>query len=174
MKTTKPLIMASMLLFALPLTAQDKPGPCTDSKYRAFDFWLGEWNVSTYADNKFAGENTVVAIEGGCAITETWNGSKGSTGFSLNFYNPVSQKWRQQWVSSGEYSIDIEGTSKKPGHMALSGTIWYHARNISYPFKGIWTLEDDGSVRQRFLQYDPATDIWKPWFDGKYVRKQQD
>lgn len=144
--------------------------PCTlDDNFRAFDFWVGDWEVSTWpGGGAIGGHNKISPVEGGCALEERWTNSSGGTGRSLNYYNPNTGKWRQLWVAGG-YSIDIEG-GLKDGAMALEGTIHYYAQKNSVPFKGTWTPQPDGSVRQFFEQYNPETKEWTIWFDGKYVR----
>lgn len=38
-------------------------------------------------------------------------------------------------------------------------------------FRGTWTPNEDGSVRQFFVQQDTDGGVWKTWFDGLYIRK---
>ncbi len=148
------------------------PSPCkTDPAFKAFDFWVGTWKVSGRQNGQYAGENTISKIEGECALLEEWSGTGGSTGKSVNYYNPVTGKWRQLWLSGGAYAIDIEG-GLKDGSMVLEGTIWYYASNQAVPFRGTWTPNEDGSVRQFFEQESAETGEWQPWFDGLYVRKK--
>lgn len=150
--------------------ATPPPPPCTlDENFRAFDFWVGDWEVSTWpGGGAIGGHNKISAVEGGCALEERWTNSSGGTGRSLNYYNPNTGKWRQLWVAGG-YSIDIVGGLKN-GAMVLEGTIYYYAQKNSVPFKGTWTPQPDGSVRQFFEQYNAETKEWAVWFDGKYVR----
>ena len=165
-------ILAATLCSAASLAQPTPPpSPCkTDPAFRAFDFWVGDWKVSDRASGKYAGDNSISEIEGQCALMEDWQGQGGSTGKSVNYYNPVTGKWRQIWVSAGAYSLDIEG-GMKDGSMVLTGTIWYYARAQSAPFRGTWTPNKDGSVRQFFEQYDSEKQAWQPWFDGLYERK---
>lgn len=145
------------------------PPPCTqDENFRAFDFWLGTWEVTPWAGGAVAGQNVIRSEEGGCVLTEHWTNAQGGTGQSINFYNPNTGNWRQVWVAGG-YSIDIEG-GLKDGAMALEGTIYYYAQKNSVPFKGTWTPQEDGSVRQHFEQFNAETKEWATWFDGRYVK----
>lgn len=150
---------------------QAPPSPCAaeDSSYRDFDFWLGEWEVFAAANDQKAGENSITRAEGDCVLIERWTGSKGSTGQSYNFYDPNSEKWTQVWVSSGSI-IRIHGGFEE-GAMRLVGEIVYHANGQTAPFKGTWTPQEDGSVRQHFEQFDAESDSWKPWFTGIYRKK---
>lgn len=150
---------------------QQAPICQTDDNFRAFDFWQGYWEVTPWAGGPVGGHNKIEAVENGCALMESWTNSQGGTGRSLNFYNPNTGKWRQVWVATG-YSIDIEG-GLKDGAMALEGSIFYYGQKNTVPFKGTWTPQDDGSVRQFFEQWNPETKEWAVWFDGRYVRTDE-
>ena len=95
------------------------------------------------------------------------NSVNGGTGQSYNYYDPARQKWRQVWVSSTAM-IDYEGGLTETGSMKLEGTITYLANAQTAPFTGEWTLNENGTVRQYFEQYDAESDTWKPWFTGLY------
>ncbi len=146
------------------------PNPCaTDPAFRQFDFWVGNWDV-TSPKGKKQGENQISKVEAGCLIVERWRSVSGNTGQSYNYYDPVTKKWRQVWVSQG-MSIDYEGGLRAAdGAMVLQGEIHYH-NGTSFPFRGEWIPRPDGSVRQHFEQFDPKADKWATWFTGIYRRK---
>ncbi|MEO0982438.1 MAG: hypothetical protein AAFX03_07280 [Pseudomonadota bacterium] len=159
------------LALAAPVLAQEDappaPPPCQDESYRAFDFWLGAWRV-TDPEGSFQGNNVITQAEDGCLILEHWTSANGGTGQSYNFYDPGLQKWRQVWVSGGGV-IDYAGGLTETGSMKLQGEIAYH-NGAAFPFTGEWTLQDDGTVRQHFEQFNPETETWDPWFTGIYTR----
>jgi len=99
---------------------------------------------------------------------KTWAGAGGSSGISINYYNSVRDEWRQLWVSAGEYAIDIAGGLTN-GSMVLVGEIYNYGCNQTFEFRGTWTPNMDGSVRQFFEQYNDETEAWDSWFDGRYV-----
>lgn len=157
---------------ALAQQASPPPNTCeTDPAFRAFDFWVGDWTVKARSSGQHAGTNKISVIEGGCALREEWTNTQGGTGQSLNYYNPSTQKWRQIWVSAGAggYSIDYDG-GVEDGAMKMEGTIFYYAQGTTAPFRGTWTPQTDGSVRQFFEQYNSETEAWQVWFDGLYER----
>lgn len=168
--TALSIVLSSISLTAPGHTQQASgPPPCTaDPAFRAFDFWIGDWEVTPWAGGAVAGHNKIAAVEGGCALSENWTNINGGTGRSLNYYNPNTGKWRQLWVAGG-YSIDIVGGLSN-GAMALEGDIYYYGQKNTVPFKGTWTPQDDGSVRQHFEQFNPETKEWATWFDGRYVK----
>jgi len=153
--------------------AQPAPGATcqSDPHFQDWDFWIGEWTVTAGPNDVVAGENSIKSIEDGCAISEHWTNAGGGTGSSLNYYNPNTGKWRQLWVSGGAggYSIDYSG-GLVDGSMVLVGEIHYYGGNTEQ-FRGTWTPNQDGSVRQFFEQYNSEDDVWVVWFDGNYRRK---
>ncbi|MEM9494928.1 MAG: hypothetical protein AAGA09_02900 [Pseudomonadota bacterium] len=145
------------------------PNPCEAAPYRAFDFWLGAWEVST-PDGKKAGENVITSEESGCLLVERWTNIQGGTGQSYNFYDPSQEKFRQVWVSKGAV-IDYGGGLNDAGAMVMEGEIAYH-NGTTAPFRGTWTLEEDGSVTQYFQQFNGETEKWDDWFTGIYRKKK--
>lgn len=147
--------------------------PCSDQVFRQFDFWVGAWDVFT-TDGKLAGSNVITKEEYGCLLLERWTAAGGSTGQSYNFVDLATGKWRQIWVSAGA-TIDYAGGLDADGAMTLEGTIGYGAGNPANGarFRGSWTPGADGSVTQRFQQYDPAREEWTDWFIGVYRRKAE-
>ena len=51
-----------------PFTPSSPPR-CTSAAHRAFDFWLGEWQVHG-ANGKQAGTNAITSAHGGCVLRE--------------------------------------------------------------------------------------------------------
>lgn len=180
MQKSMKLISFTFVLsaFAAPVLAQETPTPpppvCeSDARFNAFDFWVGEWNVySNDAARTFQGTNSVKKEYSNCLITETWTSANGTGGFSINYYNPVTDEWRQVWVANG-YSIDYTGGLSDGGAMVLEGLIYGYRNNGSTPFRGIWTPQLNGDVIQHF-DIQNAEGEWQVWFEGRYVRKETD
>jgi len=174
------IVMLAMSTIGGAVSAQNTPpapktppkSVClTDENFRAFDFWIGDWVVTGRKAGKFAGNNSIKSVEGGCALLETWKGTGGSTGISTNHYNPNTGKWQQLWLSGGAYTIDIVGGIEE-GSMVLVGKIFYYRNGKTFDFKGTWTPLEDGTVRQFFEQHNPEKQEWQPWFDGIYTRAE--
>jgi len=164
-------ILAASCATAQEATSQAQtppPPPCQPEIYRAFDFWVGDWEVFDHNDQK-AGENKISIQENGCLLLEEWTSIQGGTGQSYNFYDPGMEKWRQIWVSGGA-TIDYAGGLNADGAMVLEGKIAYRTGKTA-PFKGTWTLQEDGSVHQHFKQYDTEKKEWADWFYGIYKKK---
>ena len=163
------LVMLGALAIAdLAAAEAAEAAGCDAAEYRAFDFWVGDWEVRL-ADGSLAGHNAVRHEEGGCMVRESWRGASGGTGSSINYFEPVNRIWRQIWVSPTT-NIDISGTAAQ-GSVVLSGTITYRASRERFPFRGSWTRLPDGRVRQYFEE-SRETGVWQPWFEGFYTRQQ--
>ena len=145
--------------------------PCLrDDAFAQFDFWIGDWEVFTAAGRK-AGENHITRIENGCLLVEKWTSASGSTGTSMNYYDPSRKLWAQHWVSQDGVIIDIEG-ALQGNSMVLSGRSHYTASGRSASFRGKWTPLPDGRVRQFFEESNDRGQTWEPWFEGFYVRRR--
>lgn len=159
---------ALALAAATPAGAQPAPGCDGEGPYAQFDFWVGEWDVYN-PQGVFAGRNVITRTQNGCLIVEDWTGAQGGTGMSMNFYDPLTNAWRQVWVSPGAV-IDYSGGLDETGRMVLEGEISYRANSLRAPFRGVWTPNDDGTVTQHFTQQDAESGEWRDWFVGTYRR----
>ena len=171
------MIAGGVLSFASAQEASDEsagkappPNPCEAAPYRAFDFWIGDWNVFSPDGDKL-GENTITKEEGGCLLLEKWTSASGGTGQSYNYYDPGTKKFRQIWIASWG-TIDYAGGLNDAGEMVLEGEISYPNSTMT-GFRGTWTAQEDGSVRQYFQQFNGETEVWDDWFIGIYRKKSE-
>ena len=68
--------------------------------YQRLDFWVGDWDVLG-PDGGQVGQNRIEKSLGGCAVFENWTDVTGREGKSLFFYSPVTDEWKQVWVTDG-------------------------------------------------------------------------
>lgn len=156
----------------LLLRVKENAQPCEYiPAYRQFDFWVGDWNVTATQSGNPAGRNRIERIENGCLLYEQWIGATGGTGKSINYYDPAKEKWVQHWVSNAAI-INIEG-GLEGDSMVLTGTITYRT-GAPLPFRGTWTPQPDGRVRQFFEQSNDEGQTWTPWFDGTYATMEEE
>jgi hypothetical protein len=79
--------------------------PCeTDSIYRQFDFWIGNWEVYDLKNNK-AGDSKITSVLSSCTILEEWTSANKQNGVyyagkSFNTYNAATKQWQQTWVDN--------------------------------------------------------------------------
>jgi hypothetical protein len=151
--------------FVSAAAAESKPMTCSDPRHREFDFWAGHWRVHG-ANEALAGENSITVEQDGCVLVERWRGAGGGTGQSLNYYDPVVQKWKQRWIGLG-LILEMEGGFEN-GSMVLEGPLHYVQQKRTTLLRGTWSRLPDGRVRQHFIESADDGKTWKEWFDGYY------
>ncbi|MCH8127970.1 hypothetical protein IIC38_18775 [candidate division KSB1 bacterium] len=164
------LIFIILMLFFCSISyCQNKvKNPCESSaKHRQLDFWVGEWDVYNQK-NKKVGTNSIKKIQGGCAIQENWTGSSGSTGTSLNLYEPASGKWEQLWVAASGYIIWYRGEFKD-GAMRLTEGENILMDGSKEKSRMTLTPTTEGNVIQLIEQSKDDGETWYVWFKGTYV-----
>ena len=112
------LVLTVMALaLATPAFAQQQQLPnCQAAEFRAFDFWIGEWDAFRADNNAPAGRSSIRSEDSGCVITEHWT-SVGVpySGRSLNIYDRATQKWEQFWVDSTGGRVRFVGGPTETG-----------------------------------------------------------
>jgi tetratricopeptide (TPR) repeat protein len=99
--------------------------PCrNDPRYRAFDFWLGTWDVRPRGapESDPPSENVVTLEYDGCVVMEHWSGRGGVTGSSFNIFDASRDEWSQTWVDSSGALHEYHGNPDSAGNMILEGT----------------------------------------------------
>ena len=171
---TKVFTLPMLLLAALGAAAAhaESPAaaakPCTSPAHRQFDFWIGTWNVTQAG--KVAGQNKIESILNGCALMESWQGTGGVTGHSLNIYDNTRDVWHQTWVDSTGSLLTLEGRFKD-GAMVLEG-IAADEKGVKTRQRITWTAASANEVRQLWESSVDAGKTWKTEFDGLYRRKR--
>ena len=161
-------LVACMLLGAAGLSPALAPSlPCAAAEHRAFDFWLGEWNVHA-ANGKLAGTNSIKREHGGCVLHERYDTARGYTGESFNVYDASRKVWHQSWVDSDGLLLLLEGGLRE-GKMVLQGATRESDGKVT-KHRITWTPNPDGSVRQFWESTNPKGE-WTVAFDGKYTRR---
>jgi len=163
-QSLKCLGLTAMLLTTM--TAQPAPAPPLPPEARQFDFWIGEWNVTT-PDGKPAGTSRIEVIANGAGLLENWS-SPNAPGKSLNAYNAAKRQWQQFWVGAGGGVLELAG-GMVDGNMVLMGEHDVRGRHVLE--KITWTPNAGGSVRQHWEQSTDGGKTWATAFDGRY-RKQ--
>ena len=149
--------------------AQDSSScACCTAPHRAFDFWLGEWEVRD-STGRLLGENNILSLERGCIISEAWRGAQGSTGRSYNYYNPRDSAWHQLWISSNGGILELKGRAS-PGKMVMSSAIQQTSRG-EVVNRITWKENPDGSVTQRWDVLNREGFLLRTVFYGIYRKK---
>ena len=159
--------VSSALAQAPPATAP-KP-PCSAPAYRQFDFWLGDWIV-TSPDGKPQGTNLVTRPLGECVIQEHWKGQGGSVGESYNIFDSVSRRWHQTWVDNGGTYLSLEG-GLVGNDMVLTGPerVIRGQRTID---RITWQPKSADEVHQIWDTSSDSGQTWSNQFHGVYRRRK--
>jgi len=147
---------------------------------RAFDFWLGEWDVTDQASGAIAGSNRITTDLNGQLILEHWigrapagGGGAPSEGMSMNFFDASKKKWVQVWVDASGGVIEAEG-EWKDGSMSFVGEHAPADGSAPRPMRFRFTPRDDGTVHQFIEESTDGGTTWATWFDGVYRRRAPD
>lgn len=141
---------------------------------RQFDFWLGEWNVSTTQGAVPSGNSKIELILEDCVVQENWKSLNSPyAGKSYNVYNAMLKRWEQYWVDNVGGNIFFYGGLK-------DGVMDYWTDDLPQP---------DGTKLKRHLQFfklgsntvrqfsQGSSDGGKTWqveYDFTYTRKSKD
>lgn len=157
-----------LLLLAAAGAQTPKAPPAPPPEASHFDFWIGEWTVTT-PDGKVAGTNKVERLPGGRGLIEHWSSVRGGGGKSLNAYNPTRKAWQQFWVGGDGMVLELAGGLDAQGRMVLTGPS--SAPHQATHNRITWTPNPDGTVRQFWEVSKDGGTTWAVVFDGRYVRK---
>lgn len=162
------------LLLSMVITAgaqQPPANPCaTDTVYRQFDFWIGDWEV--FGAKGKAGDSRIELILDSCVILENWTSARpGYAGKSFNTYNAGTGQWQQTWVDNKGGSTEyLRGKAEK------DRIVFYADKNIDAKGKHFLrrlTFHRLGAdkVRQHGERSDDGGNTWTTEYDLEYRRK---
>lgn len=146
------------------------PAVCVnDPERHRFDFWIGEWNVTTPGGTT-VGSSVIESVSGGCALLENWTSARGGHGKSLNAYNPALKQWQQYWI--GQDGAPTEFRSSEFDGKSLA----FFVKDPAEPLKIqrlTFTPVDQSSVRQHAEASTDGGKSWKTTYDFFYHRKSK-
>lgn len=151
--------------------AQTNTCNCCTQQHKAFDFWIGEWDV-TNPDGSPAGKNKIEKIQDNCMLLENWTSAKGNyTGTSQNFYNLKTKQWEQLWIDNQGGYLKLKG-HRKGNQMILRTDNETDSSGKSFYHRVTWTANDDGTVRQLWETLTEGEDVVVA-FDGLYKKRSE-
>ncbi len=131
--------------------------PCNSDNHRAFDLWLGEWQVTSPSRPGWTAKSSITLANDGCSVHENYVSQGGYAGRSINFYDPQKQMWHQTWIDNQGAPIYLEGRFEN-GAMILSD----ETNRVT------WSTQPDNSVRQHWETTNDGGSSWTTAFDGYY------
>ncbi len=169
-------LLALALQTAPPAQTPPPPPPvdCTDADHSAFNFWLGDWDVSQTGTTTIVARSTISPAAGGCAVEENYHQTVGQGGAAISYRGASFSvfdarnggKWRQFYVDSGGSVTVFEGGLQDTA-MVLDapGGPGVIQRMTVAP-------QADGSVRQWGATSRDAGATWSsPGYDFTYRRR---
>jgi hypothetical protein len=154
-------LAAAPVLIGLALAGG--PPRCDTPEYRQFDFWVGQWDVTS--GGQPAGRNLITLEEDGCVVHEHWTGALGGTGQSFNFYDRADGRWHQVWVSNSGNILSLSG-GLADGALVLEGERSEGGRTVRHRLS--FRANADGTVRQLWEASADGGTTWSTSFDGLY------
>ena len=158
----KSLLIISFFIVlnnSLVIAKENKPKLCSSETHRAFDFWLGEWQVLSAKQKTPPSRSSITLSNDGCSIHERYVTASGFTGNSINFYDKQSKRWHQTWIDNQGGALYLNGGIEN-GVMILSDGV----NRIS------WTLLSDRRVNQVWETTKDNGKTWQKIFDGFYSK----
>lgn len=143
--------------------------PCEyEADFRAFDFWIGEWDVQPTGRTRGPqGASSVIekALDG-CLILENWEPGAPPRGKSFNTFNRATRQWEQFWVDAGGRLTHYFGTFQP------DGSLRYETRDTGLGLARM-TFEKKSAteVRQFGQRSGDGGKTWQMTFDLTYLRK---
>lgn len=148
-------------------TAWTQSSPCQHPNFRAFDFWIGHWQVGN--DTSVAGYNRVDVILDSCVLLENWTGVGPSKGKSFNHYDYASGMWKQKWVDNFGTNLEFTGTVRNDS-MIYEATSISRQSGDSILNRMIIAKIDHDHVKQHWAQSNDGGSNWRIAFDAIYTR----
>lgn len=134
-------------------------------------FWVGNWSVVDM-EGETVGHNQITLQESGNLIHEKWTSASGSTGQSINYFDPETNKLKQTWVDSKGQVMEMTG-SVSSGEVKMKGTA-HMKGGVTSLCRMKLTRMDDGRVRQSVELSSDDGETWKSYFDGFYKREEKE
>jgi hypothetical protein len=153
------------LLFSFLLVNNLVYAACETSQYQEFDFWLGQWQVSS-PSSKQSSHNTITKINNGCGLLEEYTTKTGFEGKSLNIFDAQTQQWHQTWIDNTGYLLRLSG-GMEGSSMVMTGET--RGKKDKLILNRItWTPKKNGDVRQHWQTSNDNGKTWQTAFDGLY------
>ncbi len=164
------LVLLSSFLTVTGVTAQNDACACCTEAHKAFDFWIGDWEVFL-KDGSVAGRNQVVKLQDSCVLQENWTSTQGGfTGTSYNFFNQQTGKWEQLWIDNAGSQLKLYG-NRVANQMVLDSEPFERPDGKTYVNRITWTANTDGTVRQVWELLHKG-EVVQVAFDGLYKPAQ--
>ena len=159
--------VAAIAVVLSPAAGLAQPAGCDSPESHQFDFWVGRWTVSPFAQpDRHVADSLIEKLYAGCAVRENWSPLKGGGGGSLSSYVASDKAWRQTWVDSAGSRADFKGGWTGTA-LVLTG-VWPQPGHPDQLTRMTYTPQPGGAVRQSGETSDDGGKTWSPSFDFLY------
>ena len=149
------------MLLALLVTMQTlQVTPCTSAAHRAFDFWIGDWDVFAAGAGQPSAHVVVESILDGCVLRERYEDATGLRGESFSSYDPSRRDWQQTWVTNRGQLLVIRGTAHGRDLVFTGAVKTAGGEDL---VRATWAPVDD-AVRETADTSSDGGKTWKRWF----------
>jgi hypothetical protein len=182
-RVVRSLLLLPSLLVPCALMGQSVPAaqtsapvkaatPCADAPERhRFDFWIGEWEVTTPAGGH-AGTSSVQSVSGGCALLENWTSVSGGHGKSLNAFNPAIGQWQQYWIGQDGNPTEFRESTWSGSSIVFRAHVAASGKSPATEMRLTFTPLDSSTVQQHGESSSDGGATWKTGYLFVYHRRR--
>jgi hypothetical protein len=182
-RTVRSLVVFSSIVAARTAAAQGVPAtqasapakaatPCAGAPERhRFDFWIGEWEVTTPAGGH-AGTSSVQSVSGGCALLENWTSASGGHGKSLNAFNPATGQWQQYWIGQDGNPTEFRESTWSGSSIVFRAHAPASGKSPATEMRLTFTPVDSSTVQQHGESSTDGGATWRTTYLFLYHRKR--
>ena len=163
----RTILYTFVFFLVVPFVWGQSKCQCCSESHQEFDFWVGNWVVRDTLGNK-VGENLISKVEANCAVMENWTGVGGTTGMSMNYFDPYDSTWNQLWIDNQGNVLKLKGTFDSGKMLLKSELIKGDAQEFYNQI--VWSLNADGTVTQLWETRDVNGKRLNTLFKGVYSR----
>jgi len=164
-------IFSTILLLFFCLSANGQSVNCEAKEYRAFDFWIGNWEVYNKFTGVKIGDNLVKRILDQCVIKENWSSLEFNEGTSLNYYNSHNKKWKQKWVDNEGNSLEFTGTIQNDTARFTASSI--HPKSLIKTQHRMMIAKVKFSELHQVKEQSVDGGPWNVVFNARYLRNHK-
>lgn len=147
--------------------ARKNQHPCRNApEYRAFDFWLGEWDVES--NGQRIARSSIQLILDECVIFENYE-APGYSGKSLTAWDSGEKRWEQHYTDTAGGSRYWLGNFADGKLVMLTE---FERQGAKVTNRMTYSKEGPDRVRQRIETSTDGGKTWAPGYDGMYVRRR--
>jgi Neuraminidase (sialidase) len=173
-------LFASLLIcgsLAAASASGEQPAKPDDARYpcrsvHTFDFWVGDFDAKPWNDpaSPIRGHLHNTREYEGCVLVERWDGTAGSHGMSMSFYDVHRRAWRMVWDGDDNQSNDFEGRYEN-GAMRFEGWV-VDASGTRILARNVLENVSPDTIRHVYSTSSDGGKTWDVKSDGRFERRK--